>query len=189
MGTGDRAHGPRSLDTGPRPRWDGGSCPSSFQALGLLGVGGGLRQSRVTGGLGAVCPPPQVESNFGNFHQFFMQALVYLRSPNRRLKQMAMKFVGGCRPRPSAPHTVPAQPPHAEPRAAAGKAKHRARGGGEGGRVGWADPLSVPGRPPPGATEAPVPTAPSPCRGLAAGLLCRPLLLPEQGRREDPQET
>ncbi|XP_077606111.1 maestro heat-like repeat family member 5 isoform X3 [Crocuta crocuta] len=25
---------------------------------------------------------------------FFMQALVYLRSPNRRLKQMAMKFVG-----------------------------------------------------------------------------------------------
>ncbi|XP_077606110.1 maestro heat-like repeat family member 5 isoform X2 [Crocuta crocuta] len=35
-----------------------------------------------------------VESNFGNFHQFFMQALVYLRSPNRRLKQMAMKFVG-----------------------------------------------------------------------------------------------
>ncbi|XP_039088881.1 maestro heat-like repeat family member 5 isoform X3 [Hyaena hyaena] len=36
----------------------------------------------------------RVESNFGNFHQFFMQALVYLRSPNRRLKQMAMKFVG-----------------------------------------------------------------------------------------------
>ncbi|XP_043339713.1 maestro heat-like repeat family member 5 isoform X3 [Cervus elaphus] len=36
-----------------------------------------------------------VESNFNSYHQFLMQALVYLDSPNRRLKLTAMKFIGG----------------------------------------------------------------------------------------------
>ncbi|XP_020944449.1 maestro heat-like repeat family member 5 isoform X3 [Sus scrofa] len=36
-----------------------------------------------------------VESNFGSYHQFLMQALVYLSSPNRCLKVTAMKFIGG----------------------------------------------------------------------------------------------
>ncbi|XP_043736017.1 maestro heat-like repeat family member 5 isoform X2 [Cervus elaphus] len=37
-----------------------------------------------------------VESNFNSYHQFLMQALVYLDSPNRRLKLTAMKFIGRC---------------------------------------------------------------------------------------------
>ena len=41
-------------------------------------------------------PPPQVESNFSSYHQFLMQALAYLDSPNRRLKLTAMKFIGRC---------------------------------------------------------------------------------------------
>ena len=41
-------------------------------------------------------PPPQVESNFNSYHQFLMQALVYLDSPNRRLKLTAMKFISRC---------------------------------------------------------------------------------------------
>ncbi|KAB1257951.1 Maestro heat-like repeat family member 5 [Camelus dromedarius] len=36
-----------------------------------------------------------VESNFGNYHQFLMRALVYLVSPDRHLKLVAMKFIGG----------------------------------------------------------------------------------------------
>nr|XP_060467420.1 maestro heat-like repeat family member 5 isoform X1 [Panthera onca] len=36
-----------------------------------------------------------VESNLGNYHQFLMQALTYLSSPDRNLKQAAMKFIGG----------------------------------------------------------------------------------------------
>ncbi|XP_025120642.3 maestro heat-like repeat family member 5 isoform X2 [Bubalus bubalis] len=36
-----------------------------------------------------------VESNFSSYHQFLMQALAYLDSPNRRLKLTAMKFIGG----------------------------------------------------------------------------------------------
>ncbi|XP_060275933.1 maestro heat-like repeat family member 5 isoform X3 [Ovis aries] len=36
-----------------------------------------------------------VESNFSSYHQFLMQALVYLDSPNRCLKLTAMKFIGG----------------------------------------------------------------------------------------------
>uniref|UniRef100_A0A8C6DN60 Maestro heat-like repeat family member 5 n=1 Tax=Moschus moschiferus TaxID=68415 RepID=A0A8C6DN60_MOSMO len=36
-----------------------------------------------------------VESNFSSCHQFLMQALVYLDSPNRSLKLTAMKFIGG----------------------------------------------------------------------------------------------
>uniref|UniRef100_A0A8C8WAR8 Maestro heat-like repeat family member 5 n=1 Tax=Panthera leo TaxID=9689 RepID=A0A8C8WAR8_PANLE len=39
-----------------------------------------------------------VESNLGNYHQFLMQALTYLSSPDRNLKQAAMKFIGGCWP-------------------------------------------------------------------------------------------
>ncbi|XP_053752050.1 maestro heat-like repeat family member 5 isoform X2 [Panthera pardus] len=34
-----------------------------------------------------------VESNLGNYHQFLMQALTYLSSPDRNLKQAAMKFI------------------------------------------------------------------------------------------------
>ncbi|XP_020944448.1 uncharacterized protein LOC110260203 isoform X2 [Sus scrofa] len=42
------------------------------------------------------CPDVvMVESNFGSYHQFLMQALVYLSSPNRCLKVTAMKFIGG----------------------------------------------------------------------------------------------
>ncbi|XP_072805943.1 maestro heat-like repeat family member 5 isoform X3 [Vicugna pacos] len=40
-------------------------------------------------------PWTQVESNFGNYHQFLMRALVYLVSPDRHLKLVAMKFIGG----------------------------------------------------------------------------------------------
>ncbi|XP_058555251.1 maestro heat-like repeat family member 5 [Neofelis nebulosa] len=36
-----------------------------------------------------------VESNLGNYHQFLMQALTYLSSPDRNLKQAAVKFIGG----------------------------------------------------------------------------------------------
>uniref|UniRef100_A0A8C0MZK4 Maestro heat-like repeat family member 5 n=1 Tax=Canis lupus familiaris TaxID=9615 RepID=A0A8C0MZK4_CANLF len=36
-----------------------------------------------------------VESNFGSYHQFLMQALIYLGSPHKNLKRMAMKFIGG----------------------------------------------------------------------------------------------
>ncbi|XP_053064204.1 maestro heat-like repeat family member 5 isoform X3 [Acinonyx jubatus] len=36
-----------------------------------------------------------VESNLGNYHQFLMQALTYLSSPDRNLKQAAMKFIRG----------------------------------------------------------------------------------------------
>ncbi|XP_014643504.1 PREDICTED: maestro heat-like repeat family member 5 [Ceratotherium simum simum] len=36
-----------------------------------------------------------VESNFGNYHQFLMQALIYLGSPHQSLKLTAMKFIGG----------------------------------------------------------------------------------------------
>ncbi|MBZ3881255.1 Maestro heat-like repeat family member 5 [Sciurus carolinensis] len=36
-----------------------------------------------------------VESNFGNYHQFLMQALTYLNSPHKNLKLAAMKFIGG----------------------------------------------------------------------------------------------
>ncbi|KAM4823047.1 maestro heat-like repeat family member 5 [Urocitellus parryii] len=36
-----------------------------------------------------------IESNFGNYHQFFMQALTYLHSPHRNLKLAAMRFIGG----------------------------------------------------------------------------------------------
>ncbi|XP_008587356.1 PREDICTED: maestro heat-like repeat family member 5 [Galeopterus variegatus] len=35
-----------------------------------------------------------VESNFGSYHQFLMQALVYLQSPHQSLKLAAMKFIG-----------------------------------------------------------------------------------------------
>uniref|UniRef100_A0A452SV13 Maestro heat like repeat family member 8 n=1 Tax=Ursus americanus TaxID=9643 RepID=A0A452SV13_URSAM len=38
-----------------------------------------------------------VESNFGNYHQFLMQALMYLASPHKNLKHTAMKFIGRCR--------------------------------------------------------------------------------------------
>ncbi|GAB5584273.1 maestro heat-like repeat family member 5 isoform X9 [Prionailurus iriomotensis] len=34
-----------------------------------------------------------VESNLGNYHRFLMQALTYLSSPDRNLKQAAMKFI------------------------------------------------------------------------------------------------
>ncbi|KAF4016939.1 hypothetical protein G4228_008512, partial [Cervus hanglu yarkandensis] len=37
----------------------------------------------------------KVKSNINSYHQFLMQALVYLDSPNRRLKLTAMKFIGG----------------------------------------------------------------------------------------------
>uniref|UniRef100_A0A8C0L1Q4 Maestro heat-like repeat family member 5 n=1 Tax=Canis lupus dingo TaxID=286419 RepID=A0A8C0L1Q4_CANLU len=37
-----------------------------------------------------------VESNFGSYHQFLMQALIYLGSPHKNLKRMAMKFIGRC---------------------------------------------------------------------------------------------
>ncbi|XP_034868167.1 maestro heat-like repeat family member 5 [Mirounga leonina] len=36
-----------------------------------------------------------VESNFGRYHQFLMQALIYLASPHKNLKHTAMKFIGG----------------------------------------------------------------------------------------------
>ncbi|XP_073748843.1 maestro heat-like repeat family member 5 isoform X1 [Callorhinus ursinus] len=36
-----------------------------------------------------------VESNFGSYHQFLMQALIYLASPHKNLKHTAMKFIGG----------------------------------------------------------------------------------------------
>ncbi|VFV40153.1 1700016m24rik protein [Lynx pardinus] len=36
-----------------------------------------------------------VESNLDNYHRFLMQALTYLSSPDRNLKQAAMKFIGG----------------------------------------------------------------------------------------------
>ncbi|XP_047584229.1 maestro heat-like repeat family member 5 isoform X5 [Lutra lutra] len=36
-----------------------------------------------------------VESNFGSYHQFLMQALHYLASPHRNLRRTAMKFIGG----------------------------------------------------------------------------------------------
>nr|XP_027804136.1 maestro heat-like repeat family member 5 [Marmota flaviventris] len=36
-----------------------------------------------------------IESNFGNYHQFLMQALTYLHSPHRNLKLAAMRFIGG----------------------------------------------------------------------------------------------
>ncbi|XP_047697651.1 maestro heat-like repeat family member 5 isoform X6 [Prionailurus viverrinus] len=36
-----------------------------------------------------------VESNLGNYHRFLMQALTYLSSPDRNLKQAAMKFIRG----------------------------------------------------------------------------------------------
>ncbi|XP_037658554.1 maestro heat-like repeat family member 5 [Choloepus didactylus] len=36
-----------------------------------------------------------VESNFGSYHQFLMQAFLYLRSPHKNLKLVAMKFIGG----------------------------------------------------------------------------------------------
>lgn len=50
---------------------------------------------------GATTPsPPQVESSFGHYRQFLMQASAYLRSPHRNLRLAAMKFIGGCsRPR------------------------------------------------------------------------------------------
>ncbi|XP_058524335.1 maestro heat-like repeat family member 5 isoform X2 [Ochotona princeps] len=35
-----------------------------------------------------------VESNFGKYHQFLLQALTYLGSPHRPLKLAAMKFIG-----------------------------------------------------------------------------------------------
>ncbi|XP_032729333.1 maestro heat-like repeat family member 5 isoform X1 [Lontra canadensis] len=36
-----------------------------------------------------------VESNFGSYHQFLMQALHYLASPHGNLRRTAMKFIGG----------------------------------------------------------------------------------------------
>ncbi|XP_045309424.1 maestro heat-like repeat family member 5 isoform X4 [Leopardus geoffroyi] len=36
-----------------------------------------------------------VESNLGNYRRFLMQALTYLSSPDRNLKRVAMKFIGG----------------------------------------------------------------------------------------------
>ncbi|XP_032447862.1 uncharacterized protein LOC115506516 [Lynx canadensis] len=36
-----------------------------------------------------------VESNLDNYHRFLMQALTYLSSPDRNLKQAAMKFIRG----------------------------------------------------------------------------------------------
>ncbi|XP_055401680.1 uncharacterized protein LOC129626539 isoform X2 [Bubalus kerabau] len=46
--------------------------------------------------LADTCPEVvTVESNFSSYHQFLMQALAYLDSPNRRLKLTAMKFIGG----------------------------------------------------------------------------------------------
>uniref|UniRef100_A0A667HVN4 Maestro heat like repeat family member 7 n=1 Tax=Lynx canadensis TaxID=61383 RepID=A0A667HVN4_LYNCA len=39
-----------------------------------------------------------VESNLDNYHRFLMQALTYLSSPDRNLKQAAMKFISGCWP-------------------------------------------------------------------------------------------
>lgn len=44
--------------------------------------------------------PPRVESNFSGYHQFLMQALVHLDSPDGRLKLTAMQFIGRCRPSP-----------------------------------------------------------------------------------------
>ncbi|XP_047584228.1 maestro heat-like repeat family member 5 isoform X4 [Lutra lutra] len=42
------------------------------------------------------CPDvAMVESNFGSYHQFLMQALHYLASPHRNLRRTAMKFIGG----------------------------------------------------------------------------------------------
>ncbi|XP_077022760.1 maestro heat-like repeat family member 5 isoform X2 [Tamandua tetradactyla] len=36
-----------------------------------------------------------VESNFGSYQQFLLQAFLYLQSPHRNLKLVAMKFIGG----------------------------------------------------------------------------------------------
>nr|XP_044636990.1 maestro heat-like repeat family member 5 isoform X2 [Equus asinus] len=36
-----------------------------------------------------------VESNFGSYHQFLMQALMYLSSPHHSMKLAAMRFIGG----------------------------------------------------------------------------------------------
>jgi hypothetical protein len=37
---------------------------------------------------------PQVESNFGSYQRFLMQAFTYLGSPHTTLKLAAMKFIG-----------------------------------------------------------------------------------------------
>uniref|UniRef100_A0A8C3WJ20 Maestro heat-like repeat family member 5 n=1 Tax=Catagonus wagneri TaxID=51154 RepID=A0A8C3WJ20_9CETA len=44
-----------------------------------------------------------VESNPGSYRRFLMQVLVYLGSPDRRLKVTAMKFIGRCGPPPALP--------------------------------------------------------------------------------------
>ncbi|KAF3822795.1 hypothetical protein GH733_008169 [Mirounga leonina] len=53
-----------------------------------------------------------VESNFGRYHQFLMQALIYLASPHKNLKHTAMKFIGRCQPLASlGPQKRPYPPP------------------------------------------------------------------------------
>ncbi|XP_043339711.1 uncharacterized protein LOC122451175 isoform X2 [Cervus canadensis] len=101
-----------------------------------------------------------VESNFNSYHQFLMQALVYLDSPNRRLKLTAMKFIGRCG------HC----PIHVKPQS---------------GREAWVRQLGTCPLSLPASLSGP---HPPPCRGHPAGLLQQSLLLPEEGRREDSQE-
>lgn len=73
--------------------WEWGACQAQ-----------GLRQGRGARGpppdADSISPPPRVESNFSGYHQFLMQALVHLDSPDGRLKLTAMQFIGRCRPSP-----------------------------------------------------------------------------------------
>ena len=90
--------GPRSLDTGPSPRRDGGGGGAGHESWDCRAGRGPRAEWRHRGLWGPSLPPPQVESNLGNYHRFLMQALTYLSSPDRNLKQAAMKFIGGCWP-------------------------------------------------------------------------------------------
>lgn len=78
----------------PRP---GHGCPlRPWSCRAGWGLGQGQRRGREP----PTPSPPQVESSFGHYRQFLMQASAYLRSPHRNLRLAAMKFIGGCsRPR------------------------------------------------------------------------------------------
>ena len=91
--------------------------------MGLRGGGAWGRASSRGQEPRAISSPPQVESNFGSYHQFLMQALIYLGSPHKNLKRMAMKFIGRCGPGPCTPSLAPlAAAPWGQPGRARGAA-------------------------------------------------------------------
>lgn len=200
--------GPRGISSPPaasegQPRWGWGGvgipsltsasapwvlmeCPlrASGGSHGLSAVGSGSPSWALwettppcawTGGavLGS-CPhrPPslprlQVESNFTSYHQFLMQASSYLSCPDKNLKLMAMKFIGRCQPSGLAlPTTVPIKPTWDRQTSVPWGVLQQGQ---------WAGPRAA--------------TSSLLRRGDTAGLLPRTLLLPEEGRRENPQET